>query len=58
MVALSSSGVLLSVAKRDEGGLNDDVLQGVDSGRFQAVMKQLGKRDTTTKLKVHHKITS
>ena len=33
------------------GGASSEVLYG-DSSQFQVVMKQLGKRDTTTKLKV------
>ncbi len=33
------------------GSLSDDIVFGVHSN-FQVVLKQMGKRDTTTKLKV------
>ena len=39
------------------GSPSDEVLLGVHSS-FQVVLKQMGKRDTTTKLKVCHLIYS
>ncbi len=47
-----SSSVVVVVGEGAVGGASTmEVLYG-DSSQFQVVMKQLGKRDTTTKLKV------
>lgn len=47
----SSDGASASAEGLRGGGASEEVVHGV-STKFQVVMKQLGKKDTTTKLKV------
>ena len=48
----SGDGASASADRLRGGGSSEEVTHGV-STKFQVVMKQLGKKDTTTKLKVN-----